>query len=642
MGFSVTCDGQQYHLEDLKFVEEKERHEKTFILRCFTYESQNFRVEYFKKLYTGSGVQELWNTVKNISKEILRIDRIDSINEWIPTASELTCFKSGWGNEYQPFKTIINEEVILENRLGRSSASVHPFVFLNTESSVRMVTVAWSGNWVLRFQPSMKGVHLSGGLSDWEFYKELFPEEDMESVRILTIESDCHDMNEMAVRFNRWAREFWIPANKELDNPLVEWNHWWTYEDSEINEIIFKENAAIAQSLGIDVCTLDAGWFGPPDGHSEWFDWRGDWDKVNTYRFSSGIRALSDEVHERNMKFGFWCEIEGLGKKAEIGSRREDFIAKRNGEHLGYICFGNVEAQDWAISVLDRLIIDYQCDWLKLDFNLDPHAGCSRTDHGHGAGDGLFEHYLGYYRVLDMIRKKHPHVILENCSSGGLRTDLGIMKHNHVNFLSDPDYLLHQLQVFWASSLLLPPSACLHFAWSQSKPNVNGDYAFPPLRLNECTEKEIAFHMRTAMIHRFGLSHPLPEWKERVRQEVKKNIKFYKEKVFPFVQNGDLYRLNEQCNRDENDNKISYGGFQYVLSDEDSSLVFYFSIYEQQEEIKLKCKGLNSMSDYIVTDMDSGHSIIRSGEQLLQEGMTVSKHGKSESSVFIIEAIKNI
>src|SRR5690606_25062592 len=106
----------------------------------------------------------------------------------------------------------------------------------------------------------------------------------------------------------------------------------------------------------------------------------------------SGIRALSDYTRARGMKFGLWCEIEAIGKSARLAEARPELVATRGGERLGYVCMGSPAGQEWAFQTLDRLIREHGCDWIKLDFNLDPGAGCDRTDHGHGAGDGLYAH----------------------------------------------------------------------------------------------------------------------------------------------------------------------------------------------------------------------------------------------------------
>ena len=105
----------------------------------------------------------------------------------------------------------------------------------------------------------------------------------------------------------------------------------------------------------------------------------------------------------------------------------------RDEKNLGAICLGNPKAVEWAFRILDQIISEYGIDWVKVDYNVDVGAGCNRTDHGHQAGDGLYEHHLGLYRLLTRIRQKHPHVVIENCSSGGLRIDLGLMKYAMIS-----------------------------------------------------------------------------------------------------------------------------------------------------------------------------------------------------------------
>ncbi len=52
---------------------------------------------------------------------------------------------------------------------------MHPwFALTHAGGSVLSGSVAWSGNWVFRFDPiEGGGFRLSGGLHDWEFAKDL-------------------------------------------------------------------------------------------------------------------------------------------------------------------------------------------------------------------------------------------------------------------------------------------------------------------------------------------------------------------------------------------------------------------------------------------------------------------------------------
>lgn len=144
------------------------------------------------------------------------------------------------------------------------------------------------------------------------FSKKLAPGQMLEGIHIIFLSLPKGDLNDISMEFQRWGRIYQYPRNKLSNSLPVEWNTWWSYEDSQINEDAFKANVDECVKLGIEVCTLDAGWFGP-SGNTDWHKMRGDWHKVNTKRFPSGMEALSDYVHSKGFKFGIWCEIEALG-----------------------------------------------------------------------------------------------------------------------------------------------------------------------------------------------------------------------------------------------------------------------------------------------------------------------------------------
>ncbi len=307
-----------------------------------------------------------------------------------------------------------------------------------------------------------------------------------------------------------------------------------------------------------------------------WHDLRGDWELVNTARFPSGIRALADEVHALGMKFGLWCEIEGLGRSAALNDQHPDFAALRDGEPLGYVCMGNPDAGQWAFETLSRLIRDYAADWIKLDFNLEPFAGCNRTDHGHGAGDGLYAHYRGYYRLLDRIRAAFPEVVLENCASGGLRIDLG-------------DAAAHAPDLPERSRLAGPRSTGV----------LGGDDPAPGRRLPALELQRVArrkpaagaelqparpgadgaavrLFTRAGMLGAFGLSQKLPDLPEWVAKRLAAHIRVYKQHVRRFVREGDLYRLTDQPLRSGDGER--WCAFQYRLPDGSENLLFVFRL----------------------------------------------------------------
>ncbi|MBC8075371.1 MAG: alpha-galactosidase, partial [Chloroflexales bacterium] len=517
----------------------------------FVHDGYSLEIVHHVATYAGSALCEMWQTVRNVGKHPIAITRLDSLALTLAAADyEVFAYTGDWGCEFEGVRAAVADVPVLESRSGRSSKGNHPwFALFRPDGAILSGAVAWSGNWVFRFQQGERGdLSLSGGLHDWEFSHELPPEGTLESPPVALALGEANDLNTVSTQYARVGRRHWYPDNARARQLPVEWNHWWPYEDRFIDEQVFRANVARAAQLGVEVCTLDAGWFGPTDPGTHWYDYRGDWADVNTARFPSGLRALADHVHAHGMAFGLWCEIEALGKHARLAERHPDFVATRADERLGYVCFGNPAVQEWAYVTLCDLVERYHADWIKLDFNLDPGAGCDRADHGHGAGDGLYAHYQGYYRSLERLRQRYPELTLENCSSGGLRIDLGMLRRTLPTFLSDPDWPEHGLQIIWGASTMLAPNAWLHWGLSEW---ING---YAPQTFNPrdpaLRPHQLDYYARIGMLGSFGLSQKLPDLPAWVAERYAAHIALYRETMRRFVRKADFYRLTEQPRRD--------------------------------------------------------------------------------------------
>ncbi|XID93118.1 alpha-galactosidase [Paenibacillaceae bacterium WGS1546] len=572
-------------------------------------------------LAAGALVTEYWREFACASAEGVELREAFSLEEHVGDRPiKVVYYESAWGREYAPKEVALWDEPLrIESLKGRSSAEVHPQIFVyGASGAIYSYAVAWSGNWVLELRPDRSGFTIKGGLSDRAFCKKLAFGRRWTTPKVVGATSASGSLNEIGNAMRAWAADR-IPRNALSDLLPVEWNHWWAYEDKLINEETFLRNADAAAAIGVEVCTLDAGWFGSDDEGEHWFDVRGDWHKVNAKRFPRGIRYLSDYVRSKGMKFGLWCEIEGLGAKADLCNEHPRLVAKRDGAFLGYVCLGSEEAQAWAIGTLSDLIERYACDWIKLDFNLDPGLGCDCADHGHGPDEGLVAHYEGLYRVLETVRGKYPEVVLENCSSGGLRTDLGMMAHMHLNFLSDPDYSEHQLQAFWAATLSLPPQKCLHWMWSTT---VGAEDArpFPSFDLSDASvsDGELAYHMRAAMLHAFGLSHRLPAYGEDTLGKLGAHIRFYKEQVRDRIRDAAFFRLTPQAGR--GGTGAGWNAFQFARPDGEGC-AFIFRLAHGEDDMRIRFEGLTEGRAYSVEDIDVGRSWRLDGRSLMRDGL---------------------
>jgi alpha-galactosidase len=602
----------------------------------FTYVGHGLTVHQQVKVYSGTALAEFSFDIINSSKKTLRVDRVDTLSLSLhANAGEVFYYSGDWGSEFEPHRHNLSDgSVLIESRSGRSSKGHHPwFALTNEGGAIFSGSVAWSGNWVTRFEVMTEsGIRFSAGINDWEFCKFLSPGEKMIGAPVIIALGET--LNEISQQYTYVGRNYWYPSNEFSSSLPVEWNHWWPYEDAEINEEVFKSNVDQASEMGFDVCTLDAGWFGPPNEESFWEDYRGDWDFVNRRRFPGGIRALSDYTHEQGMKFGIWCEIEGLGEKAQIAKDHPEFVALRDGEKLGGLCFGNPEVQDWAYQTLAHLIEDYKADWIKVDFNLDLGAGCNRMDHGHQSGDGLYEHILGYYQVMTRIRESFPQVILENCSSGGLRIDLGSLHQTHCVFLSDPDWPVHDLQIFWGASTMLAPNVILHWPFSEWR-NLNP----PPYQTfdpwdPELTQEKWDFYSRISMLGLFGYSQKLPDIPNWLQNRTAELIKIYQTYVRKFVKKAELFRLTEQPRR--NGQGDHWAAFQYRMPDGSENLLFVFRLPESEPVRAIALQGLEPDRTYVVKGFEGEDYGRHTGVELMKNGLVFGNLKEEESALLLL------
>lgn len=555
----------------------------------------------------------------------------------VPTGTgSISWWESGWGAEWEPTEAGLGESVRLVSMAGRSSARRHPVAIVDLGGPILGIAVAWSGNWeiaVERIGPSE--IDVRAGLGDPGFRHELAEGEVFETPPVVLAIALDGDPDSIARSLARVGRSHWFPRRAVATAMPVEWNHWWPYEDTLIDESTFLGNAREARRLGFDVAVLDAGWFGEADAASHWYDVRGDWDLINTARFPSGIVGLADSVHGMGLGFGLWLEIEAVGRRARLRSERPELLAMGQPApdapvphgggvmpdpsgrpvDLGYVCLGSPAARAWAFDTIAGYATAARLDWLKVDFNLDPGLGCTRTDHGHGAADGLWAHVTGLYDLFDSLRASFPDMLLEACSSGGLRWDHGIARHVDVGFQSDPDWPDHALSVRWAGTGWYPAEVLLHWCgseWHREHPEQTFRADDPRL-----DRGSLDFIMAIAMLGPLGLSQRLVDLPAWARERITELIVLYKTTIAPFIARGTLTRLTGQPRRDGRGPR--WVGFRFDLPEGENAsretppiLVVMFRLEGAADQSPIVLDGLGHGATVRVTHvLDGSHSTER-------------------------------
>ncbi len=555
-------------------------------------------------------------SLRNRMEKPVRVYRLDAGVALPSDDVKLSYFSSDWGSEFTPHTQKLAGEFSFGSISGRSGKGFSPWCGLETPKGCYSAAMAWSGCWNCCAVPADGYCHFSMGLSTEEFFTDVKPGETFTAPSFYLAEGET--LEDACLEQRRYFRKNLSLLNDGgLADLPYEYNTWWPYEDSAINEDIFQQNAEIARKLGCRYAMMDAGWFGGTEEGQSWYEKRGDWEIVNQEKFPSGMKALCDKAKAVGILPGIWCEIEAVGKDAKLNEIRPEIIAKRDGKSLGYVCLASKAGREWAMSVIDRIAGEYGAKWIKFDYNLDPAPGCNADGHDHGKGDGLYAHYLGYYRLLDEIHRKYPDVVIENCASGGLRMDIEIASHCHYNFLSDPDYTEFHLQCYWGALSYLHQSALLHFSWSQIlKYDENHNMG---IREPVTEDERFDFMIRAVLMGIPGFSYRLPDLSDWCLQRIKDHGVFYGEIYEDYIQNGDAYRLTPQPVYGGNGERFPV--FELVSSRQEA-VVFAFRLVKGEKVKTVSLKGLDADALYEVSYMDSGETVSAYGRDLMATGIS--------------------
>lgn len=196
-------------------------------------------------------------------------------------------------------------------------------------------------------------------------------------------------------------------------------------------ELPLVDAAAMA---GAEVFCIDAGWY---DDDPRWGS-VGAWQAAPT-RFTGGLGSVLDHIRRRGMVPGLWLEPEVVGLDSPVLGRLPDeayfqrFGTPTVEQHRRHLDLRHPAARAHLDEAIDR-VVGYGAGYVKLDYNIEPGAGTDRTG---SPGDGLLGHGRALRDWLLDIQRRHPDLLVENCASGAMRMDYGLLSAAHLQSTSD-------------------------------------------------------------------------------------------------------------------------------------------------------------------------------------------------------------
>jgi len=314
------------------------------------------------------------------------------------------------------------------------------FPFVAIEDKIRRIIwaaqLAHPASWQMEVYRRDDALSLSGGLADREFghwVKRLDPEERFSTppAYLTVTEGDIDSASQRLTQLQERALKD-LPGREE-QMPIL-FNEFCTTWGEPSHDHLVR----IARQLKdkpIDYFVIDAGWYA--EKGKGWESNMGDW-HVSPELFPSGLEATVEEIKKCGMIPGIWFELENCGPLAEAFAWKEHLL-QRDGVPItsGQRRFWNFR-DPFVIEYLSEKVIrflkHYGFGYLKIDYNETIGIGC---DGAESLGEGLRLHMEAVQEFLKRIKREVPHLVIENCSSGGHRLEPSMMGITSMSSFSD-------------------------------------------------------------------------------------------------------------------------------------------------------------------------------------------------------------
>ena len=545
--------------------------------------------------------------LKNTGEQTLQITKIMSSLMDLPGDYEMTTFDGGWIAEMRKHTLpVLQNRVVNESTTGFSSHRHNPGFLLSspdaTEESgaVYGFNLVYSGNHYGAAQKSLQGfIRVVQGISPSNFIKALKPGERFETPEAVMAFSE-RGFGGMSEKMHRFVNTCIVPKQWQHKLRPVLFNNW---EGCmfDFNHRRLVNLAKDAKELGCELFVLDDGWFGKRNSDKAGL---GDYD-VNKEKLPYGLSGLAKKINSMGMEFGLWFEPESVNPDSDLYRAHPDWALTDSFTPL-------LSRNQLLLDLSKRQVRDYIVE--KVGFTLDSapitYVKWDMNRHSVALGAKAHEYILGLYEVLDRIFTPRPRVLLESCSSGGNRFDLGMLCFGPQVWASDDTDPIERLTIQGNLSYLYPQSTM--GAHVSAAPHAQ-TLRTTPLS----TRGNVSFF--GCLGYELDLKHLL----KLEREQIKEQIAFYKKyrEVFQF---GTFRRLRQgwQVTKGKTALAATFrtvlpaapGYETLALRDLEEEKCYQFSTFAQ----KLRIGQFGSLVKHVApVDLDPNGMILRTADRLI-------------------------
>lgn len=157
------------------------------------------------------------------------------------------------------------------------------------------------------------------------------------------------------------------------------------------------------------------------------------------------------------MEFGIWVEPEMINPDSDLYRAHPDWVlalpgyAQATGRHQLVLNLNIPQAFDYLVERMSWLLGEHAVDYVKWDMNRE------LVQPGHKGKAAADAQTRQFYRLLDVLGERFPHIEFESCSSGGGRIDYEVLTRCHRFWASDNNDALERNTIQRGMSYFFPP-----------------------------------------------------------------------------------------------------------------------------------------------------------------------------------------
>jgi alpha-galactosidase len=344
--------------------------------------------------------------------------------------------------------------------------------------------------------------------------------------------------------FNGLSRNFHSFVNNHIikeqwqdkERPVL-YNSWEPFFFN-FNQNKLLKMARLSKKLGMELFVLDDGWFKGRDNDSAGL---GDY-AINKRKFPWGLGSFSKKIKKLGLEFGIWFEPEMVNEDSNLFRSYPEYAVRQPGRDstLGrnqlVLDLCNPKVRDYIVESVGKILDETGVCYVKWDMNR--HISEFYSEHITSQGEFFHRYILGLYDILRRIFQPRPFILLESCSSGGNRFDLGMLCFSPQIWTSDCTDPAVRLNIQGGLSYLYPLSTM-------------GAHVSDAPHQQTLRDTPLSTRYNAACFGSLGYELDLRFLTPIEKREIKEQIAFYKthRKTFQY---GVFERSHVQSNRKKN------------------------------------------------------------------------------------------